>query len=157
MKPGVTRRLTIKTNPALKSVETELNKDNNNQKEIPKNMNEIITKTLTSIDPCQGKNTVYYCYPELQWKKIYHDEHFISIFYQEPSIIHKDDRNFNSQSEYHRKKNLSKRKAKKTGEEFREKESDSIRSIRNQLTFAERTSQTSNPQIITREIETAKL
>jgi dynein intermediate chain 1 len=154
----IQRRLSMRTNSQLKQIET----DNGNMNSIylkdePKNMNEMITKNLTSKDPQFGKNFCYFSYHDMQWKIEERDDQYLSILNLESSLLHKDDKLCNIQTEYHRKKLVSKRKAKKIGEDFKEKETDSIRSMRNGLNFAERTSQSFNPEIVTKEVETPKL
>lgn len=157
--PGITRRLSIKTNTKINNVETEQNTVQHHvmDRQEPKNMNEIITKTLTQRDPQFGKNLVYFYYPEKQYKVLEQDEHYIDILNLESSIVHKDDKIYNYQQDYHRKKLNLKKMAIKDGSQFKEGTTDSVRSLRNQLTFAERTSQTINPPIISREVETKKL
>ena len=155
----LTRRLTFKTNTNLKNLETELNQKI--QAEVEKiehkNMNELINKSLVSKDPHYGRNSVYFYYHEGVYKEIEQEQQFLNILNIEPSIMHKDDKLFSAQQEYHKKKMLVVRKAKKEGMEMKEKETDSIRSLRNNLTFSDRTSQTINPVIISREAQTVKL
>jgi dynein intermediate chain 1, axonemal len=157
----IQRRMSMRTNSQLKQIETDNNLVSVYNKEeyvyVPKNMNEMITKNLTSKDPQFGKNFAYFSYHDMQWKVEERDDQYLNVLNVESSILHKDDKMCNVQAEYHRKKLVAKRKAKKIGEEFKEKENDSIRSMRNNLNFAERTSQTFNPEIVTKEVETPKL
>jgi len=122
-----------------------------------KNMNDLINKTLAIKDPHFGRNCVYFSFLEKTFKEIEVEQQFINILNLESSILHKDDKFCGAQQEYHKKKMLIMRKAKKEGQEMKEKEIDSIRSLRNQLTFSERTSQSINPEIVSREVETVKL
>lgn len=157
-RPTVQRRLSIRTNTQIRNIETETNLVSTHvNKDEPKNMSEVITKYLNVKDPQFGKNMTYFSYHDMQWKMDDREADNFTVLNLEPSILHKDDKTCNIQNEYHRKKLLAKRKAKQVGEEFKEKDQDSIRSMRNQLTFAERTSQTINPQILTKEVETVKL
>ena len=155
----LTRRLSLRTNTNLKNLDLELNdriKAEVEKVEV-KNMSDLISKTLLIKDPHYGKNSVYYNYHDGIYREIEQDQQFLTILNLEPSILHKDDKLFSSQQEYHKKKILISRKAKKEGTEMKEKESDSIRSLRNQLTFSDRTSQTINPLIIARDVQTVKL
>jgi dynein intermediate chain 1 len=122
-----------------------------------KNLNEIITKNLSHKDPQGGKNTVYFNHLEGVWKELDSEDNFIQIFKQRTNYFYRDDKAAEMQLEYHKEKLERKNAAKNAGKEFEEKEEDSVKSIRNQLTFAERTSQTVNPEIKNKSIETAKL
>ena len=104
-----------------------------------------------------GKNRVYYNYNELGFRQIENEENFITVLDLESSIVHKDDKKYNELVEYHKKKTKTKKNFTKECKDFCENETEAVRSMRNQLTFAERTSQTINPPIISREIETLKL
>ena len=154
----LTRRLSMRTNTNLKNFETEIKEKMQEPEQVQqRNMNELINKTLVIKDPHYGKNCVYFSYQEKIFKEIEQEQQFINILNLEASILHKEDKLFSAQQEYHKKKMLIVRKAKKEGQEMKERENDSIRSLRNQLTFSERTSQSQNPVILSREVETVKL
>ncbi len=154
----LTRRLSMKTNTNLKNFESEINQKMHEVEQVqPKNMNEMINKTLLIKDPHYGKNCVYFNHHDKCYREIEQEQQFLKIINMESSILHKDDKLFSAQQEYHKKKMLIIRRAKKEGQDMKEKETDSIRSLRNQLTFSERTSQTQNPHIVSREVETVKL
>lgn len=158
---GLQRRLSIKSNTKIMNLETENQKEtnllNSPDRFESKNMNEIITKSVTSKDPQYGRNLIYFNYSEMQYKVIEQDEHHLEILNLESSIIHNTDKIYNSQLDYHKRKINLKKKVKKEDSEFNEVKWDSIKSMRNQLTFASRTSQTLNPQILNKEIGTLKL
>ena len=73
------------------------------------------------------------------------------------SILNKEDSQAVVQEEYHSKKKKLKAKVKKDGEGINELEYDSIKSMRNHLTYCERCSETVHKNIISREVETKKL
>ena len=123
----------------------------------PKNLNEVITKTLSMRDPQFGKNQVYFSYPEKQYRILEKEENFINILSLESAYINKDDKKLQQQEYYHKKNNNEKKKAKKEAEEFKEKESESIKAMRNQLTFSERKSQTLNSEILSKDLQTEPL
>lgn len=127
------------------------------EKREEKNMNDIITKTLSCRDPQLGRNLVYFNHLEGVWKNHDSDDNVIKIFSQNTNRNNKDDKAVEYQNKYHMLKTQKKIAAKNAGEEFEEKEVDSIKSLRNQLSYAERTSQTINPEIITRNVETDML
>jgi len=141
---------------SIKPPLTDTNQEKEKEKEII-NVKDKVTKTLSLKDPCFGKNRVYYNYYELGYKVLEEDENFISVLDLESSIVHKDDKKYNELIEYHKKKNKIKKNFTKECREFSENESEAVKSMRNQLTFAERTSQSINPPIISREVETLKL
>lgn len=152
------KRLSMRTSTRLLgAVPNDLEKLEMLEKPEQRNMNDIITKTLSSRDPQVGKNLVYFHYLEGVWKNIDSDDQVIKIFSQHSTINHREDKACEYESKYHTFKSQKKVLAKNAGEEFEEKEADSVRSLRNQLTYAERTSQTINPEIKTRSVETAKL
>jgi len=121
------------------------------------NLKDKVTKTLSLKDPSYGKNRVHYSYYEAGYKLLEEEENYITVLDLESSILQKDDKKYNELIEYHKKKNKTKKIFTKDCKEFMDNESEAIRSMRNQLTFAERTSQTLNPPIISREVETLKL
>jgi len=121
------------------------------------NVKDKVTKTLTLKDPFFGKNRVYYNYYELGYKMLEEEENFITVLDLDSSIVHKDDKKYNELLEYHKKRNKIKKNFTKETREFMDNESEAIKSMRNQLTFAERTSQSINPPIVSRECETLKL
>ncbi len=155
-KPIVQRRMSLRTSTQLKNLDTDTTYLIPQPKE-DKNMNEVITKSLTSKDPQFGRNFSYFSYVDMQWKLEEFDDQYINILNLESSILNKEDKLCELQNDYHRKKFQTKKKAKKAGEEFKEKESDSIQSMRNGLNYAERTSQTFNAEILTKDVETPKL
>ena len=121
----------MRTNTNLKNFETEINQRMHEVEQVqPKNMNELINKTLVIKDPHYGKNCVYFSYQEKIYREIEQEQQFLNILNLEPSILHKDDKLFSAQQEYHKKKMLIVRKAKKEGQDMKEKETDSIRSLR---------------------------
>jgi dynein intermediate chain 1 len=156
----IIRRLSRRTSTKLLGLkQEELEKLETLEKQIQtekKNMNDIITKTLSHKDPQKGKNTVYFHYLEGVWKEKESDD-LIEIFNQQTSYLYKDDKAAEAQQEYHKFKLEKKIAAKNAGKEFEEKDADAVKSLRNQLTFAERTSQTVNAEIKHKNIETAKL
>ncbi len=123
----------------------------------PRNLNEVITKTLSMRDPQYGKNQVFFSYPERQYRVIEREENFINILNLESAFINKDDKRLEKQDYYHKRKNGEKKKAKKEAEEFKEKDSESIKAMRNQLTFSERKSQTINAEILSKDLQTEPL
>jgi dynein intermediate chain 1 len=149
------RRLSMKTTSILNPTDNTLPPAY--RQEAPKNMKEIITKSLTMKNPQEGKNRVYFSYQDMEWKVDEKDDHFLNILQIEGSIFHNTDKELNTQVEYHRKKDLAKKKATGLGKNLQENDLDSIKSMRNQFTFAERNSQTVNPKILSREVSTAKL
>lgn len=159
MKNIIQRRVSIK-HMTKAQLDTETNAMYQQPEKSESNkasMNQMIVKSLNSKNPQMGKNTTFFSYQDLRYVTQEEDEHLLNILDMESSILHKNDRNFIVQEEYHRNKSILKRKIKKAGEEYKENEKDSIRSMRNQLNYCERTSQTLNPQIISREVETVKL
>ncbi len=136
---------------------TESNIEKEKEKEVV-NLKDKVTKTLALKDPSYGKNRVFYNYYELGYKSIEEEENYITVLDLESSIMDKEDKKkYNEFIEYHKKKNKTKKNFTKDCKEFIDNEQDAIKSMRNQLTFAERTSQSINPPIISREIETLKL
>jgi dynein intermediate chain 1 len=155
---NITRRLSQRTNMNLNNYDNEIQEKLREPEPVQqRNMNELINKSLVIKDPHYGKNCVYFSYQEKIFKEIEQEQQFLEILNVETSILQKDDKQFLLQLDYHKRKATIIKKAKKEGAEMKEKESDSIRSLRNQLTFSERTSQSINPDIISREVETVKL
>lgn len=158
----VVRRLSRKTSTKLLGLSDnndrqETLEKQNEREHTKKNMNDMITKNLSHKIPSNGKNTVYFNYLEGVWKLIEEEENIIKIYSRESNYFHKDDKAAEAQSEYLKFVQDSYHAAKVAGKDFNENEHDSIRSLRNQLTYAERTTQTINPEIKTRSIQTAKL
>ena len=127
------------------------------KEEEPINIKDKVTKTLSLKDPFFGKNRVYYNYYELGYKVLEEEENFITVLDIDSSVVNKDEKKYNELIEYHKKKNKVKKNFTKDLKEFNDNESEAVKSMRNQLTFAERTSQSYNPPIIAREVETLKL
>lgn len=156
MKPKMGRQDSIR-NRRNSNKPTEPNFGEKEKEKEVINLKDRVTKTLSLKDPFFGKNRVFYSYSELTYKQMEVEENFITVLDLESSIVHKDDKKFNELVEYHKKKTKSKKQFTKECKEFCDNESEAVKSMRNQLTFAERTSQTYNPPIISREVETLKL
>ena len=152
------KRLSRRTSTKLLGLKPEdIEKIEQLERYDQKNMNDIITKTLSSRDPQLGKNMVYFHHLEGVWRNIDNDDNIIKVFSQTTTLNNKEDKSCEFQQKYHALKQQIKQQAKNLGEEFEEKEADSIKSLRNQLSYAERSSQTINAEIKTRCVETAKL
>jgi dynein intermediate chain 1 len=158
-KPLALRRLSIKTNPQMKSVDTDSNVGASLiQQAQEKESNELVNKTLTIKDPQHGKNIVFFSYEEKMWKVDDKDPENLFIMSLENSVLQKEDKALTTyQANYHTKRILAKKKAASLRSEYGGDELNAIRSMRNQLTFSERTSQTFNPKILTKQVETEKL
>ena len=63
-----------------------------------------------------------FSYQEKIFKEIEQEQQFLDILNVEPSILHKDDKLFSMQQDYHKKKAMIMKKAKKEGAEMKEKE-----------------------------------
>ena len=157
-RPMAQKRLSLRTTTKLLNVETEShNTATVHENKEQKNLNDTITKKLSYINPQYGEKIVYFNYTSKEWQPIATDDLLIKVFSLNTSYNHKDDKACEYQADYHKTKQNLKVKAKEIGSKFKEKEADSIKSLRNLITYAERSSQTINPEIITREIETVKL
>jgi dynein intermediate chain 1 len=158
MKTMVQRRVSIRTNTNLRNLDTDTASVPVVQPEVVRlNPNQEIIKSLNSKDPKWGKNSVHFSYNDMRYVTVEHDEHFITVLDLEPSVLHEKEKLKNLQDEYYAKKKKFKGNVKKIGDDIKENEKDSYKSIRNHLTFAERESQTINPKIISREVQTVKL
>ena len=156
----IIRRLSRRTSTKLLLPEDQLEKLETIEKlrdKEKKNPNDVITKYLTHKDPQSGKNSVFFHHLEGVWKEKENEDCFIHIYSRDTNYFYKDDKAAEAQHEYHKYKLELKQAAKAAGKQFDEKESDSVKSLRNQLSYAERTSQTINPEIKHRNIQTAKL
>lgn len=152
------KRLSRRTSTKILSLKQEdLDKLDVGDRIESKNMNDIITKTLSSRDPHLGKNSVFFHHLEGVWKSIDTDDNLIKVFSQNTNLYHKEDKACEFQNKYHSIKQQIKQNAKNQGEEFQQTDNDCIKSLRNQLSYAERSSQTENSLIVTRNAETAKL
>lgn len=148
-----TRRTTTRTNTSLGKVDV----DKPTKKEETYNMNAIIIKNLTHENPSIGKSNVYYSYIDNMYKTVEDNENYLEILDIDESILHKDDSQAVAQEEYHTRKKKLKSQVRKQGEEIGELEVDSLRSMRNRLTYCERASETLQKNIISRDCETIKL
>ncbi len=154
---SVARRLSIRTNSTLKNVETD-NGQVSNQPVIEKESNEIVSKTLSIKDPQFGKNIVSYSYEEKTWVVKDREPENLVFLNLENSILNREDKALTTyQTNYHAKRIGAKKKATAARTEYGAAENDAIKSMRNQLTFAERASQTFNPEILSKKVETEKL
>ena len=155
MRRASTRRMSTRTNTSLKQVNTD--KATTTKKEVVINMNAIIIKNLTYANPSQGRNNVYYSHIDNKFKNVEDENAYLDILDMDESILNKEDSQAVVQEEYHSKKKKLKAKVKKDGEGINELEYDSIKSMRNHLTYCERCSETVHKNIISREVETKKL
>lgn len=157
----IIRRLSRRTSTKLLGIrQEEIEKLETLERQMEKekkNMNDIITKTLTHKDPQAGKNHVYFQHLEGVWKNQDTEDAFINIYSTKSHFFNKEDKAFEAQQEYHKWKKEIKDHAKNAGKEFNTSEADSVKSLRNQLSFAERTSKTENAEIKHKNVETAKL
>ena len=151
---SMARRMSTRTSSSLNKVDTGVQRTKNEEK---MNMNAIIIKNLGYTNPQIGKTGVYYNYTDSSYKNIDNEETYLEILDINASVLHKDDNQSVSQSEYHQKKKKLKSDQRKKGEEINELEIDSYRSMRNKLTYCERASETVHKNIICRDVETKKL
>lgn len=155
------KRLSRRTSTKVPFMRDIIDNNNNDKDEVPdpKTMNDMIQKTLTIEDTRKGKNDlVYFSYDKLEWCPIQKTEDsVINIFNQHSSYNHITDKAQEEQDKYNKIKQERIIEAIKIGEDLNLSKEDLKKSIRNQLTFAERTSQTINTEIIQKNAETAKL
>ena len=124
---------------------------------IDRNPSEYIQKTLTKADPQCGKNLVNYDYSKKQWVKSDIEEQLITVLSLESNIIHTNDRAHTTMIDYHRRKTNNHQKSKRDYQEIPDAELSINKTNRNLITYAERSSQTFNKVILTREVQTAKI
>ena len=151
---SMARRMSTRTSSSLNKVDTGVQRTKNEEKV---NMNAIIIKNLGYTNPQIGKTGIYFNYTDSSYKNIDNEETYLEILDINASVLHKDDNQSVSQSEYHQKKKKLKSDQRKKGEEINELEIDSYRSMRNKLTYCERASETIHKNIIQRDVETKKL
>lgn len=150
------RRISTRTNTSLKKVETE-QKTEKEKNPLDENPDAFIVKTLSFVNPAVGTSSVYYSYIENKFLKVHDEENYLEIFNLDEGLLKKDDTLNNSQEEYHELKKKYKATMRKKGEEIEESVEDSERSLRNKLTYCERSSETVNKKIVSREAQTNKL
>ena len=103
------RRMSIKKDQEKKLNLKDIRQDSepstiHEQKMVePKNLNEVITKTLSMRDPQFGKNQLYFSYPDKQYRVLEKEENFISILSLESAFINKDDKKLQQKEYYQRR------------------------------------------------------
>jgi dynein intermediate chain 1 len=159
---GLTKRLTLKGIPSfLKKISGNVEDNTGYHDTKPreeKNPNELIQKTLVKKDPQFGKNLVYFDYVKKKWVDAELEEHYINIFSNESNVLHAQDKALVLMNEYHKKKIYQQNQKKKKEEsEIPEADPNINKNNRNLISYAERTCQTFNKVILTKEVQTAKI
>ena len=137
-------------------IETD-HKKTDKERRLEYDMEAIMTKTLSFVNPNVGNAGVYYSYIDNKFKSISDEEHYLNIFSLDEGLLRKHEILESAQEEYHETKKKYEQLMKERGKDIQETEKDSKLSMRNKLNYAERSSETKAKKIISREIETKKL
>ena len=143
------RRISTRTNTNLKKVEAE--KPEREKNPLDENPDAYIVKSLSFVNPSVGTSSVYYSYIDNKFLKVHDEENYLEIFNLDEGLLKNNDNVNSAQDEYHEAKKKYKEKVLSEGGEIKEDPGDSVRSLRNKLTYCIRASETVNKKIVSKE------